>query len=67
MSLYAALGGGGEYTPDSRNEITDQNVRDIREMYHEEGFRQVEIAEYFAISQSEVSRIINRKRRKDVT
>lgn len=69
MSLYEALGGGARFgvTHPPPRGVTDEDVRDIREMYRERVMNQVELAEHFGISQSNVSRIINRKRRKDVT
>lgn len=69
MSLFEALGGGEEYVtlPPWERETTDQDVRDIRRLYTESGWLQTDIAEHFGISQSNVSRIINHKRRKDVT
>lgn len=69
MSLYAALGGGEEYVnpPPWGRKTTDEDVREIRHLYADCGWLQTDIAEHFGISQSNVSRIINRKRRKDVT
>lgn len=66
MSLYAALGGGvNDHPPDwDRTErLSDAQVASIIELYRECGWRQVDIANHFGISQSFVSRIVNGKRR----
>lgn len=45
---------------------TPGQVREIRKLYATGSYRQIDLAESFGISQPEVSRIVNRKRRKDV-
>ena len=45
---------------------TPGQVREIRKLYAAGGIRQIDLAEVFGISQPEVSRIVNRKRRSSV-
>lgn len=51
-----------EYEP-AKPLVSDQDVREIRRLYVPGRVRQVDLAEEYGISQGEISRIINRKRR----
>lgn len=65
MSLYQAL--TEDYQIEERKpDLTPEQVRDIRKLYTECDWRQVDIADHFGVNQSTVSRIVNRKRRQGV-
>lgn len=63
MSLYEAL--LGDYTPTpalkGNRKLDKQDVYDIRQLYHECGWKQVELAEQFGVSQPQISKIVNEK------
>lgn len=65
MSLLGALT-GGFVAEERREDLTPQQVRDIRKLYWECDWRQVDIADHFGVSQPYISRVVNRKRRKGV-
>jgi DNA-binding transcriptional regulator LsrR (DeoR family) len=64
VSIFDALGGNEGWEAPDPAPLTDEQVADIRKLYHECGWRQVDIADQFGISQPYVSRIVNLKRRK---
>jgi len=64
VSIFDALNAPEGLPWDRSEPLTPTQVADIRELYHECGWRQADIAEHFAISQGYVSRIVNHKRRK---
>lgn len=57
---------GPDPEPAASREVPEEDVREIRRLYAEGNLVQVVIADQFGISQPEVSRIVNRKRRKKV-
>lgn len=63
MSLYEAL--LGDYTPAperrGNRKLDDIDVADIRKLYRECGWKQVEIAEHFGVTQPQISKIVNEK------
>lgn len=64
-SLFDALTGDYEIV-ERKAPPTPGQVREIRKLYATGMYRQVDLAESFGISQPEVSRIVNRKRRSSV-
>lgn len=63
MSLYEALLGDYTPTPERRGnrKLDDRDVADIRKLYRECGWKQVEIAEHFGVTQPQISKIVNEK------
>lgn len=62
MSIFEAL--QGEYAPaeeDQRYVLTAEDVREIRRLYATGGWRQVDLAEEFWVSQPQISKIVNNK------
>jgi DNA-binding MarR family transcriptional regulator len=70
VSIFEALGGHTEYDADGeavlREELTPEEIREIRALYAGGAYRQVDLAEEYGVSQPYISRIVNRKRRKGV-
>lgn len=67
MSLYEAL--RGDYVPphNGRVKLSPEDAADIRKLYAECGWSQVEIAEHFGVSQPQISKIVNNLQWKDTS
>lgn len=65
MSLFDALTADYKIPPKPRRLDPDQ-IREIRRLYAGGAYRQVDLAAEYGVHQSEISRIVNRKRRRSV-